>query len=1040
VDTTIVTSDGFVDQVHWQVMVALCPKLVKAGQQVSSENGKHCGRKRASLKDGGTQKRQLLLPKHITGPMALLLIECAYGETTLSLNVTNLEEFYEIAVKYEIEYALQVCLNFARTILNVNNCIYMLQLSLKHKHRKLTRAAYSMIKSNFKLILHVNKDFHLLDANQLRQLLLDNALKLNDDEELAWLAIVRWQSRRLMTQNELAHLYNQMVGCHQDVQLVQLMSTAPATNAAATVNLNDDHQGSFGNRPRPAARNNALSRLPLRLTLDFYSPANPIETSIDAHPRRRPRRKHQINNSTSNCSPLRRAAEESAKRLPDGGGCSENDEEFQLYSVIKCLRFMRFKSEAAFDIMQKCEFIKSSEILFQLVGHMRIAYKLRHGLPISDSDRRDVCSKQLQRFQACHESKTKRIMGKFANLLRFQPGRTSYRHSSRGLDESDNQALKHPQRDDADQARNTTNKQMVDREDKLSTKDDFISNDNNGTGKLNENHVDLLLGQRSLDRAELPRVPTSVGLLIGGWQDGRVSKSIWAYDFVSDKWFKLNIRLPEARAFHASCSSPTRGHIYIFGGTNGKTILDSVLKLNLASDVYIATDKQGSNKGHNKGLFGSDKHKLLGGKSKSSTKLVYKFKQLRPMNERRCHLSGVFHSDGRLYALGGHNGTQRLRSGEWYDPNSNQWHPIAEMTIARADAAACSHENKIFIAGGQISDQFIQSSVEFYKSSDNTWTFAAPMIIPRMSFCMTSYKGQLFAIGGTNGLFGGDEAASVTRTVERYNHSSGSWSISAPMTAKRCMFGTMQIGNKLLVMGGHDGRRRLKSCETLRVGHFNGPTPSSLLALGRSIQNRPQQQLLRDEDGGGRRLAQAAPPPYKQVAPTLKEPATTSSAVETAQPIAAGRPRAGQHDDNDDILNQLVNASQQTTTNELLTSIARMLGSQSNPRSAMKWVPRNKLPERRSGFSVVVVHKLKNAKDFTYYGSLKHSRVGTKTNVRDGPATANSTAAATTRRSAKKPSFIRQQSRWQKFKIIKRRKLTRHLKIALIITIVILMM
>ena len=39
--------------------------------------------------------------------------------------------------------------------------------------------------------------------------------------------------------------------------------------------------------------------------------------------------------------------------------------------------------------------------------------------------------------------------------------------------------------------------------------------------------------------------------------------------------------------------------------------------------------------------------------------------------------------DGRLYAVGGHNGTERLNSVERYDPATDTWEAVAPMGTVR---------------------------------------------------------------------------------------------------------------------------------------------------------------------------------------------------------------------------------------------------------------------------------------------------------------------------------------------------------------------
>lgn len=797
VDTLVTTQDGFSDTVHWQVITALCPDLIEASQIILG----------LPEQENSHLTRHIKFPKKVNCSLLKQLIRCAYGEQILFLNKTDLDDLYSLSEEYNISHCINICLNYAKSLLDVHNCIQLHIQSLVHNHRGLRRASYSMIRSNFKLIIFVNQDFHLLRCKQLRNLLMDDFLKLNEDEEFGWLAIVRWICQRMLSSNLLITIYNRMI-------------SAPNSNWQITSSIDSlivDHE----------------KKSNLQLMKSFRS-----------------------------------------------NGCSQSRTEDQLLELIKCLRFMRFRSINAFNIILSHVSVIESERLTSLVNHMKLRYIIRKKLPL-DQDQLELLSPNKIRLRETTRSR---------QMLRDIVGFVKCR---------------------------------VEKQPILKELESQISIDDTG-------------------RAAKPRVPNSVAFLTGGWQDGKVCKSMLAYDFVCDKWFKLNVRLPEPRAFHASCSLPKTGQLFIFGGTNGEEILNSVIRFDPARDVSTSGP--------------------IGGKeSEKSLNLSYRFHVMQPMRERRCHLTGVFHSDGRIYALGGHDGQQRLKSGEWFDPKSNQWNPIADMTIARSDAGACSHDNKIFIAGGQISDQFIQSSVEFYKSNEDTWTFVAPMIVPRMSFKLVSFKNHLLALGGSNGFMGGDEIGSVTRSVERYNPSLSSWSLCAPMNQKRCDFGVMSLEDNLIVVGGRGGRKRLKLSEALKV--------ERLVSTNVQVQ-------------------------------TQNEPGAI-----VQSPLA-----------------QTLNESNGGLNSRLIGFIGPnnrffAMRGQSPIRSAMKWINKASLPTKRSGHSISVVAQLRNAKDFTYHGSIKQ-----------------------TKQQYQKPTVIKQKGRWHKFKIIKRRKLIKHLKIAAVITIIILIM
>lgn len=64
------------------------------------------------------------------------------------------------------------------------------------------------------------------------------------------------------------------------------------------------------------------------------------------------------------------------------------------------------------------------------------------------------------------------------------------------------------------------------------------------------------------------------------------------------------------------------------------------------------------------------------------------------MYERRCYVS-VAVLDGLIYAIGGFDGHERLKSAECYDPDTNQWTLTAQMNERRSDASASSLQGKV---------------------------------------------------------------------------------------------------------------------------------------------------------------------------------------------------------------------------------------------------------------------------------------------------------------------------------------------------------
>lgn len=199
------------------------------------------------------------------------------------------------------------------------------------------------------------------------------------------------------------------------------------------------------------------------------------------------------------------------------------------------------------------------------------------------------------------------------------------------------------------------------------------------------------------------------------------------------------------------------------------------------------------------------------------------------MYERRCYVNTTILND-LIYAMGGHNGAQRLNTVEKYDYRTNQWTQSSPMNLARSDASAATYGNRIYIAGGlnevgvlegknsklryetkifltPVSlQQHVQNTVEFYNPEDDSWTFVQPMQYQRNSLSLVFYAGYLFALGGTNG-------SSRLNTVERYDFNTNNWTLSKPMKCSRSTFSACVLEDKLYVVGGHNQHSQIESVE-----------------------------------------------------------------------------------------------------------------------------------------------------------------------------------------------------------------------------------
>ena len=71
--------------------------------------------------------------------------------------------------------------------------------------------------------------------------------------------------------------------------------------------------------------------------------------------------------------------------------------------------------------------------------------------------------------------------------------------------------------------------------------------------------------------------------------------------------------------------------------------------------------------------------------------------------------------ENRIWAIGGHDGSDAISKVESYDPTSNSWQSEAHLTIARNWATAWVANGRIYVGGGKMVLQI--SSIEVFDPS-----------------------------------------------------------------------------------------------------------------------------------------------------------------------------------------------------------------------------------------------------------------------------------------------------------------------------------
>jgi hypothetical protein len=200
--------------------------------------------------------------------------------------------------------------------------------------------------------------------------------------------------------------------------------------------------------------------------------------------------------------------------------------------------------------------------------------------------------------------------------------------------------------------------------------------------------------------------------------------------------------MPTARQLLGAALAPN-GKIYVIGGTSGSAFLGRLEEYTPATDSW------------------------RGGTADLPT-----------MPVPRQGLGAAVGSDGRLYAAGGYNNTDRNDLHAW-TVGATSWTTLAPMHIGRQETTlVATPQGTLYAFGGYngigcpaptcnpANPAGPQPSVEMYSIATNTWTMRAPMPTARYGMsAVRALNGKIYVIGGQSPTFSAVGVAAGTRTV-----------------------------------------------------------------------------------------------------------------------------------------------------------------------------------------------------------------------------------------------------------------------------------
>jgi N-acetylneuraminic acid mutarotase len=118
------------------------------------------------------------------------------------------------------------------------------------------------------------------------------------------------------------------------------------------------------------------------------------------------------------------------------------------------------------------------------------------------------------------------------------------------------------------------------------------------------------------------------------------------------------------------------------------------------------------------------------------------------LQTQRGHTNAVV-LEGRIWVLGGRNGSGALRSVEIYDPVTNQVTAGPPMDSVRSGHAAETVNGRIVVAGGEVPNPTrLARTAEVYDPGTGTWSFLPDPVLPVHGVASASWNGRIYLLGG----------------------------------------------------------------------------------------------------------------------------------------------------------------------------------------------------------------------------------------------------------------------------------------------------
>jgi len=154
--------------------------------------------------------------------------------------------------------------------------------------------------------------------------------------------------------------------------------------------------------------------------------------------------------------------------------------------------------------------------------------------------------------------------------------------------------------------------------------------------------------------------------------------------------------------------------------------------------------------------------------------------------------------EGRIYAIGGFDGSKILSHVEAYDARLKSWMLLDPLPTPRSSAMACAQGGKLWVLGGTSGTRL--KTVDCFDPRAGRWDITSTeMLDVRSAGQAACCVNHVFALGGT------DNEQNIHFSVENFDADEATFSRRQPMQESRMDFAAAVISDSIMVGGGQNG-------------------------------------------------------------------------------------------------------------------------------------------------------------------------------------------------------------------------------------------